>query len=107
MNHCSHFFRESQGITLPDGTVFGKGFSEFLMVVDGSDRPGMFRVYEIVGSHMIEKESGRYYTWREMHQMVIDLIKYQISIGNKVWQGDNCEWKNVRWKKEVTDPESI
>lgn len=107
MNHCSHFFSESQGITLPDGTVFGNGFREVVRVVDGSDRPGMFRVYEVFGSHLVEKESGRYYGWREMHKMVIDLLQYQISIGNTVWQADNCEWDRVTWKKQITDPESI
>ena len=84
MNSSRSYFVKTEGVRLPDGTVWGAGTEEKLRVVCEEMRPNYFRVYSVVGKSLLEIHQGTYLSWGEMMDEVIDFVNYQRSIGNRV-----------------------
>ena len=75
---------KSEGIKLPDGSVFGAETCEKYRIVSESGLFG-YTVYEVFGSDLLNIfGSGERVTWREMKKAMNERIAYQNSIGNKV-----------------------
>ena len=75
---------KSEGITLPDGSVFGSETCEKFRIVSESGIFG-YLVYEVIGNDVLNIfGAGNRVAWREMKKAIDEQISYQISIGNKV-----------------------
>lgn len=99
MNTSTSYYVETKGIQLPDGTTWGACKEEKLRVVSEEMRPNLFLVYEIFGNDMLGE--GKYCGWREMREKVAEFVNYQLSIGNKVYEGtmDQREIKAITYKE--------
>ena len=84
MINTTSYYVKSEGIKLPDGTVFGAGTTEAFRVVDEYGETG-FHVYEVFGTQMVNIfGDGVAVTWRQMRDALNERIAYQTSIGNTV-----------------------
>ena len=87
MIHTLSLYVKCEGITLPDGTVFGRETKEAFRLVDESGMPG-FLVYEVYGKQVVNVfGDGVRVGWKEMKKAIDERIAYQIRIGNKVLNG--------------------
>ena len=93
-----HYFVESKGIKLPDGTVWGAETKEMLQVVDGT--VNRFRVFDVVGKNRIEKHQGKNLDWKEMREQVLEFVNRQFSLGNRVFD-NNGEIKTFTLTEET------
>ena len=91
MIHTNSYYVKSEGIKLPDGTVWGAGTEERFRVVDETGIPG-FLVYEVFGKGVVNVfGSGNRVSWREMKKALDERFAHQISVGNKVLRCDGAE----------------
>lgn len=88
MVNTLRYYVKSEGIKLPDGTIFGAETNEIIRVVSESGIRG-FLVYEVFGNDVVNIfGDGSRVEWLKMKNAVNDRISYQISIGNKVYLDD-------------------
>lgn len=87
MMNVTSYYAKSEGIRLPDGTVFGAEEREAFRIVAESGIPG-FLVYEVFGKDVVNIfGAGIRVDWKTMRDAINKRIAYQISIGNKVLRG--------------------
>ena len=87
MTKTLSLYVKCKGITLPDGTVFGKETKEAFRLVNDSDIHG-FLVYEVYGKQLVNIfGDGVRVDWKEMKKAIDERIAYQNSLGNKVLNG--------------------
>lgn len=96
------FFVESEGVKLPDGSVFGAGIEPMFEIVSRSegDYLDVFRIYQCTGEHwMMICEPMRY---REMREWVHSMVKHYDSCGMKLLEANLRDWDKASGKKLVT-----
>lgn len=92
-----HYWVKSEGVKLPDGTVWGAETKEMLRVVDGD--VNRFRVYDVIGNNLVEKIQGGNLHWKDMRQQVFEFVNRQFSLGNRVFD-NNGEIKTFTLTEE-------
>lgn len=110
MASAMYLFVESEGLrlpdgtlyTLPDGTVFGAGISLQYQIMDGENRPDMFTFYSFVGERRFPVDQ-RNHTWREMRDFLDQQIKHYNGCGMKLYIADHSEWSKATYKKLLSD----
>ncbi|MBO7624396.1 MAG: hypothetical protein J6S82_03710 [Bacteroidales bacterium] len=98
MASVTHYLVKSEGIKLPDGTVWGAETKEMLRVVDGT--VNRFRVFDVIGKDLIEKYQGKNLDWKEMRELVLEFVNRQFSLGNRVFD-ENGEIKTFTLTEET------
>lgn len=87
MTSTISYFVNSNGIQLPDGSIFGAETKEMFRTVSETGISGIL-VYEVIGSDLVNVfGSGIRVSWKEMKKALDERISYQIGIGNKVLRG--------------------
>ena len=103
MASATYFFVETEGIKLPDGTIFGAGIHLTYQIMGRAegDYMDVFRIYYYTGKEFIRQcEPLRY---REMRAWVHDQVKHYTSCGMKLWEANHSEWSKATYKKLVTE----
>lgn len=59
-----------------------------------------FRVYDVIGNNLVEKEQGKNLGWKEMREQVLEFINRQFALGNRVFDG-NGEIKTFTLTEET------
>lgn len=102
MTSAMYFFIESEGIRLPDGTVFGAGITHEYDVLKGENRPDMFTAYQYIGKQRVSVFNGVNLNYRQMRTWVHDEVRYYEAHGMKLWMADRSEWDKAKVKTLVT-----
>lgn len=105
MTSTMHFFVESEGIELPDGTIFGGGCEHAYSISHGEDATDTFKIYQIIGGSYVRIADPMRY--KEMKEWVIEQILYYNSNGMKFWITDNSNLKKSTYKKQLLKPEDF
>lgn len=101
MTSSMHFFVESEGITLPNGIVFGGGCEYKYLISHGECGMDAFKIYQVVdGKYIRISEPIRY---KEMKAWVDEQIAHYNSCGMKLWLADHSDPKMQTYKKRLVD----
>lgn len=102
MATAMNFFVESEGIKLPDGSVFGAGVTHEYDVLRSENRPDAFTVYQYIGKERIPVTENTNWTYRQMREWVHEQVQHYESCGMKLWIADHSEWNKAKVKELVT-----
>lgn len=105
MASATHFFVESEGIKLPDGTIFGGGFNYAYLISHGEDETDTFKIYQVIGRKYVRISDPMRY--REMKAWVDDQISHYNSCGMKLWIADHSDPKMMTYKKQLVTAEDF
>lgn len=103
MTTATYFFVESEGIKLPDGTVWGGGKELKFQIMRGESRPDMFTIYEYIGKHRVAKFNHDNLDYKAMKAFVTAELHYYESVGMKFWAANHSEWDKATYKTLVTE----
>ena len=105
MASTMHFFVESEGIKLPDGTVFGGGYEYLYLISNGEDETDTFKIYQVIGGRYIRISDPMRYM--DMKAWVIEQIKHYNSCGMKFWIANHSDPKMQTYRKQLIDPKDF
>lgn len=100
-----HFFVESEGITLPDGTVFGGGCEYAYMITHKEDYTDTFRIYQVIGGRYVRVSDPMRY--KAMKTWVDDQIDHYNSCGMKFYVADHNDPKLMKYRKQLLKSEDF
>lgn len=105
MTSTMHFFIESEGIRLPDGTIFGEGTEYTYMITHHEDETDTFKIYQVIG--------GKYFRisdpmrWTDMKAWVDAQIEHYRSCGMKFMVADHSDPRMQTYKKQLVSPKDF
>ena len=102
MVSATNFFVESEGIKLPDGTVFGAGVTHEYDILKGENRPNAFTIYQYIGKQRIPVTGNENWTYHQMREWVHEQVRHYESCGMKFWMADCSDWSKAKVKTVVT-----
>ena len=84
MIHTTSIYLKTEGIKLPDGTVWGAETCEAYRIISEYGIHG-YMVYRVIGDKLLNPfGDGNRVEWMQMKNHLNEWITYQIGIGNKV-----------------------
>ena len=92
-------FVESEGITLPDGSVYGAGFTHMYDIThgdNGGDYLDVFRVYQIVGDRRISVADPM--TYKEMRNFLTGEANHYKKNGMRLWKANHSDFEKATHK---------
>lgn len=98
-----YLFVESEGIKLPDGTVWGGGYELKYQITRSESRPDMFKIYEYIGTHRVAKFNSDNLEYKQMREFVHGEARYYETAGMNVWAANHSEWEKATSKTLVTE----
>ena len=103
MASATTFFVETEGVKLPDGTVWGAGIKPVYQITGRAEGDWMdvFHIYYHAGNTWNPQCDPLRY--REMREFVHNLVRHYDSCGMKLWEANHSEWDKATWKKQVTE----
>ena len=105
MTSTMHFFVESEGIRLPDGSVFGGGCNYAFLISHGEDETDTFRIYQVIGGKYVRISDPMRYS--QMKTWVLDQIHHYNSCGMKFWIADHSDPKMMKFRKQLLTAEDF
>ena len=92
-------FVESDGIRLPDGTVFGAGIEHKYDIThgdNGGDYADVFRIYQIIDGQRISITDPLRY--KEQRNWLRETAMHYRQNGMKLWKANNSDWNKATHK---------
>lgn len=102
MTSATYIYLESEGLMLPDGTVFGGGVELKFQIMKGESRPNAFTIYEFIGGIRVAKFNHDNLGYREMVDWLHSEVEYYETAGMKLWEANHSEFDKATYKKQVT-----
>ena len=101
MTSATYFFVESEGIRLPDGSVFGAGTDLMYQITHGESYVDSFKIYQFINGQRLPISNPMRYN--EMKAWVHDIAKHYTDHGMKLWEASGSEWSKASYKKLVDE----
>lgn len=103
MASALYLFVETDGVKLPDGTIFGAGVELKYQIMGRAecDYKDAFHIFYFTGEEFIRQSEPLRYG--EMRAWVHDQVKHYTSCGMKLWVTNHSEWDKATYKKLVTE----
>lgn len=102
MTSATYLFVETEGIKLPDGSIYGAGIELKYQIKRGSDGDYMdaFHIFYTIGARWMRMCNPMSY--RKMRDWVHEQVKHYTGCGMKLWEADHSDWDKAKHKKIVT-----
>lgn len=97
MISTTKLFVESEGIQLPDGSVFGAGVEHTYDIVNVDSI--YFEIYQYIGKHRIKIADPMGYM--DMKKWVIEQIHHYNENGFKFWSANSSDWSKATYRKQL------
>lgn len=92
------FFVESEGILLPDGSVFGAGVSHEYDVMKGENVVNLFTIYQYIGKKRVSITGNENWSYKQMREWVHEQARHYTSCGMRFWSTDRSDWNKAKEK---------
>jgi hypothetical protein len=95
------YFVKSEGIRLPDGTVWGGGVELKYSITHGEDFMDTFKIFEHIGKDRIRISDLMRY--KEMKEWLMNTAKHYKNNGMELWAANHSDWDKATYKTIVDE----